>query len=145
GHAISSIEIHGQVLRVVLGPDHPPEKWSLICDPEVGTPVDAVVLERDTREAEFVAGRPDYAVPKRARWWTPPSIEAALDTGQSALKLLSWRRLTRDSTLPFSDLRRLAVAAGQRKRSEEHTSELQSRFDIVCRLLLEKKNNSIKI
>src|SRR5699024_1665214 len=25
-----------------------------------------------------------------------------------------------------------------RKRSEEHTSELQSRFDLVCRLLLEK-------
>src|SRR6266513_6463526 len=25
--------------------------------------------------------------------------------------------------------------------SEEHTSELQSRFDIVCRLLLEKQNN----
>src|SRR5207249_11428978 len=25
------------------------------------------------------------------------------------------------------------------ERSEEHTSELQSRFDIVCRLLLEKK------
>src|SRR5207249_9143845 len=30
----------------------------------------------------------------------------------------------------------LAVALG---RSEEHTSELQSRFDLVCRLLLEKK------
>src|SRR5207249_11216160 len=28
-----------------------------------------------------------------------------------------------------------------RERSEEHTSELQSRFDLVCRLLLEKKNN----
>src|SRR5207249_5940278 len=28
-----------------------------------------------------------------------------------------------------------------RWRSEEHTSELQSRFDLVCRLLLEKKNN----
>src|SRR5699024_11599852 len=27
-----------------------------------------------------------------------------------------------------------------KKRSEEHTSELQSRFDLVCRLLLEKKN-----
>src|SRR5438067_9310429 len=26
-------------------------------------------------------------------------------------------------------------------RSEEHTSELQSRFDIVCRLLLDKKND----
>src|SRR5699024_12410922 len=28
---------------------------------------------------------------------------------------------------------------GDVRRSEEHTSELQSRFDIVCRLLLEKK------
>src|SRR5437868_8031051 len=28
-------------------------------------------------------------------------------------------------------------------RSEEHTSELQSRFDLVCRLLLEKKNNML--
>src|SRR5207249_11325459 len=30
--------------------------------------------------------------------------------------------------------------ASDRFRSEEHTSELQSRFDLVCRLLLEKKN-----
>src|SRR5699024_12665153 len=29
-----------------------------------------------------------------------------------------------------------------RSRSEEHTSELQSRFDLVCRLLLEKKNEN---
>src|SRR5437868_10147286 len=28
-------------------------------------------------------------------------------------------------------------------RSEEHTSELQSRFDLVCRLLLEKKKTKI--
>src|SRR5437868_12728163 len=28
-------------------------------------------------------------------------------------------------------------------RSEEHTSELQSRFDLVCRLLLEKKKNVV--
>src|SRR5699024_12804201 len=28
-------------------------------------------------------------------------------------------------------------------RSEEHTSELQSRFDIVCRLLLEKKKFTV--
>src|SRR5207248_11766440 len=27
-----------------------------------------------------------------------------------------------------------------RRRSEEHTSELQSPYDLVCRLLLEKKN-----
>src|SRR5699024_11817754 len=29
-------------------------------------------------------------------------------------------------------------------RSEEHTSELQSRFDLVCRLLLEKKKKDSK-
>src|SRR5207249_12081959 len=32
-----------------------------------------------------------------------------------------------------------AHSAIARRRSEEHTSELQSRFDLVCRLLLEKK------
>src|SRR5438034_8195833 len=30
---------------------------------------------------------------------------------------------------------------GRRTRSEEHTSELQSHSEIVCRLLLEKNNN----
>src|SRR3712207_8185871 len=30
-------------------------------------------------------------------------------------------------------------------RSEEHTSELQSRQYLVCRLLLEKKNNTINV
>src|SRR5699024_11992152 len=29
--------------------------------------------------------------------------------------------------------------SSQKTRSEEHTSELQSRFELVCRLLLEKK------
>src|SRR5699024_12180509 len=33
------------------------------------------------------------------------------------------------------------VAGAWLARSEEHTSELQSRFDLVCRLLLEKKKN----
>src|SRR5207249_9087561 len=35
---------------------------------------------------------------------------------------------------------RAAPGPDDRHRSEEHTSELQSRFDLVCRLLLEKKN-----
>src|SRR5207249_11354556 len=33
----------------------------------------------------------------------------------------------------------VAQRVAQILRSEEHTSELQSRFDLVCRLLLEKK------
>src|SRR5699024_11338603 len=32
----------------------------------------------------------------------------------------------------------------KRERSEEHTSELQSRFDLVCRLLLEKKKTKAR-
>src|SRR5438067_6094454 len=43
------------------------------------------------------------------------------------------------STPPPSPRRRRVAAASA--RSEEHTSELQSRFDLVCRLLLEKKKN----
>src|SRR5699024_12292565 len=44
----------------------------------------------------------------------------------SACSNLPIRCLTAEVKEPFS-------------RSEEHTSELQSRFDLVCRLLLEKK------
>src|SRR5689334_24131598 len=41
-----------------------------------------------------------------------------------------------------SMLRRRSVAP---IRSEEHTSELQSQFHLVCRLLLEKKKNNLDI
>src|SRR5690349_23943072 len=37
----------------------------------------------------------------------------------------------------------LKVDGKERGRSEEHTSELQSRRDLVCRLLLEKKKKSL--
>src|SRR5438270_7880106 len=38
-------------------------------------------------------------------------------------------------------LRSLGCWSSLRFRSEEHTSELQSQSNLVCRLLLEKKNN----
>src|SRR5690349_23428417 len=40
---------------------------------------------------------------------------------------------------PAPILERLIETIEYEKRSEEHTSELQSRRDLVCRLLLEKK------
>src|SRR5438874_9899563 len=49
-----------------------------------------------------------------------------------------WRR---DRTDSYADIR--DNAAKRIPRSEEHTSELQSRRDLVCRLLLEKKKNKI--
>src|SRR2546422_3404627 len=54
----------------------------------------------------------------------------------------------RDPIAPGADALRLACFAGtvratrivsNHERSEEHTSELQSRLHLVCRLLLEKK------
>src|SRR5699024_12823032 len=38
--------------------------------------------------------------------------------------------------------RGFVVQSWSESRSEEHTSELQSRFDLVCRLLLEKKKKN---
>src|SRR5689334_23495864 len=37
------------------------------------------------------------------------------------------------------------TSAAESRRSEEHTSELQSQFHLVCRLLLEKKKNVTRI
>src|SRR5437868_13067691 len=52
-----------------------------------------------------------------------------------------FRSRARDSSryLPYSAAWKLVPHA----RSEEHTSELQSRFELVCRLLLEKKNRTV--
>src|SRR5438105_9600890 len=50
----------------------------------------------------------------------------------------------RDRVTALSDRGKRAVLAliATRERSEEHTSELQSRVELVCRLLLEKKTNT---
>src|SRR5690625_6268522 len=44
---------------------------------------------------------------------------------------------------PFAPLMRALGGIPVDRRSEEHTSELQSRGHLVCRLLLEKKKNKI--
>src|SRR3712207_8981758 len=48
-----------------------------------------------------------------------------------------------DLYLPYKPKRRTRATIARERglRSEEHTSELQSRQYLVCRLLLEKKNN----
>src|SRR5689334_23421627 len=60
-----------------------------------------------------------------------------LDTNQGALK-------NRTFTLVGYGVE-IGPKKAQIVRSEEHTSELQSQFHLVCRLLLEKKNHLIKI
>src|SRR5438034_4845425 len=48
----------------------------------------------------------------------------------------AWVTVEREGLI---EQRRLRIASGATTRSEEHTSELQSHSDLVCRLLLEKK------
>src|ERR671927_1532065 len=48
-----------------------------------------------------------------------------------------------EGNLVFAGIDYAAILAKTRLRSEEHTSELQSHSDLVCRLLLEKKKASV--
>src|SRR5438132_7730025 len=57
------------------------------------------------------------------------------------LLVLENARSTMPSNIGISE----SAAAGTCRRSEEHTSELQSHSDLVCRLLLEKKKYTITL
>src|SRR5690625_6377921 len=71
-----------------------------------------------------------------------PTAEAAGPPGRRPP--CASRRVIR-GTGPFESPSRQTALAVQRRRSEEHTSELQSRGHLVCRLLLEKKKKSNEI
>src|SRR3712207_7412125 len=55
------------------------------------------------------------------------------------------RRRGRPRPQPPMPLARRPIAISVSRRSEEHTSELQSRQYLVCRLLLEKKKKNERI
>src|SRR2546422_3709955 len=109
----------------------------------------------------FFMGRPSFRLPKRKR---PPATRC----GSSAVVGPSWRHLCRrrgggedpwlcapgfgrvclsrcrrslvgKGNTPAVPGRQVATSRSSASRSEEHTSELQSRLHLVCRLLLEKK------
>src|SRR5207248_6046879 len=59
---------------------------------------------------------------------------------RQTLKHLPVDELTKEISLHrFSHMFQVIDLAAAKSRSEEHTSELQSPYDLVCRLLLEKK------
>src|SRR5690349_23974147 len=81
-----------------------------------------------------------------------PAADRAVERQQAAVHAL--QRLARIRAQPFAQVTTVALEtveghgrAAHRgfARSEEHTSELQSRRDLVCRLLLEKKINIVCI
>src|SRR2546421_1201259 len=78
--------------------------------------------------------------PPRSTLFPYTTLFRSLDAG--ALKLIV-RAGAGYNTIDVSAASRRGVyvsnCPGKNSRSEEHTSELQSRSDLVCRLLLEKK------
>src|SRR5207249_6228893 len=72
------------------------------------------------------------------------TMARAIEASGAEIVTVAVRRVDLDRTkeegvLYHLDAKRYFLLA----RSEEHTSELQSRFDLVCRLLLEKKKIAI--
>src|SRR2546430_6778107 len=90
-------------------------------------------------------------------WYTPRRQRIPSFSGFFFFFFLMIRRPPRSTLFPYTTLFRSRLPlepgpgtrggprshAGDQTRSEEHTSELQSQSNLVCRLLLEKKKKII--
>src|SRR5690625_5334005 len=92
---------------------------------ERGTPLSAVVRSRSV--SSVITRGPFRSVPTPHHRRPPP--EHLAESWETFLGVLLASRV---------------LPALRSRRSEEHTSELQSRGHLVCRLLLEKKNKKVE-
>src|SRR5687768_17909647 len=71
------------------------------------------------------------------------ALDEALTEGGIDLAVKRFREFTAEPINRYASTEQPLLETGQRLlRSEEHTSELQSRLHLVCRLLLEKKKKT---
>src|SRR5690606_41204275 len=106
--------------------------------PGAGNPL-AVVLDADGLDETTMQAIARWTrLPETTFVFAPPSAEASY-----GLRMFSPRREVPFAGHPSVGTAHAVLEAGlalpQDGRSEEHTSELQSRENLVCRLLLEKK------
>src|SRR5699024_11890253 len=85
-------------------------------------------------------------LPNRKKQWGPRmKRHFIIDTSTFQKTIKAVAPLIWDEICGLADALNMSMGeavqlfGGYYQRSEEHTSELQSRFDLVCRLLLEKK------
>src|SRR5438094_6583195 len=104
--------------------------------PRYVTRLGLAVLSEEPDEAEVKIMFPDIEVlrARRSEQLTEPGIRAGVSAPTLAAPLV----------LPRIEMRAPRVEVREVARSEEHTSELQSPYDLVCRLLLEKKKKKLR-
>src|SRR3989475_6584544 len=105
---------------------------AIVCGLAPGRPAETVIVGKSTF-GRSLTGSSRYAIIPNMRM---PSITSVVATG---LRINSPEMLTSRQLHPRRPFRS-SVHRGY--RSEEHTSELQSQSNLVCRLLLEKKKTT---
>src|SRR5436190_4991137 len=80
--------------------------------------------------------------PPRSRWWSRARRLRRRRDGREPASRTAGRPASSDARAPQ---KLEAFWSASQVRSEEHTSELQSHSDLVCRLLLEKKKKNTHI
>src|SRR5438132_9247916 len=114
-----------------------------------GRGLDGHAVRRPTRRRPGPRSRPRSSPPRGAAMNTLQDVVAALERAQLLVEMPDLHTrpeitgLTADSRKVERGMLYCAVHGSA--RSEEHTSELQSHSDLVCRLLLEKKKENKKI
>src|SRR2546427_2954991 len=119
---------------------------------------DAAVLDQHVRGLVQVAARVHHAAALEQQWRrhqsVPPAAGPFAASASSGLPPASRYSTAMRTATPFVTWSRITLCGPSatresistpRFRSEEHTSELQSQSNLVCRLLLEKKKKQQKM
>src|SRR5699024_12127933 len=95
--------------------------------------------EKTRTSLRYAPGERSEPSPSRNRMSTDSGSPGLVRTAIPPL-IPPWEVMKRATGNGTTSRSRTSIAAAV--RSEEHTSELQSRFDLVCRLLLEQKKHT---
>src|SRR5205807_6554488 len=131
---------HGQeAAQTMTGPGIPARLPDLLAQRDSSLPLAAAELARIADErgrttfGDLAAAYREEFLQLRAH------MRGASLPELGGLSLEDFRNTLRSSVLPRLGVMKVVTYPEPRQRSEEHTSELQSPCNLVCRLLLEKK------
>src|SRR2546423_11916733 len=102
-----------------------------------------VAVGFDSCVPQIIESAQDVVVPKRREREAQPALVDDFVSSNRA-EHAALEQIVFASLAGLSDGRRFAPCS-RRRRSEEHTSELQSLAYLVCRLLLEQKNHPLPL